>query len=70
MADIRDIRTQNGTPKSIWSVQNGRRKECKKIIEIKNGVAKVIWLIDDGDLIIRIIIPSGTTQIVQLGEQL
>ena len=47
MADIRDIRTQNGTPKSIWSVQNGQRKECKKIIEIKNGVAKVVWLIDD-----------------------
>lgn len=46
MADIRDIRTQNGTPKSIWSVQNGRRKECKKIIEIKNGVAKVVWLTD------------------------
>lgn len=47
MADIRDIRTQNGTPRSIWSVQNGQRKECKKIIEIKNGVAKVVWLIDD-----------------------
>lgn len=47
MADIRDIRTQNCTPKSIWSVQNGQRKECKKIIEIKNGVAKVVWLIDD-----------------------
>ena len=46
MADIRDIRTQNGTPRSIWSVQNGRRKECRKIIEIKNGVAKVVWLID------------------------
>lgn len=66
MADIRDIRTQNGTPRSIWSVQNGRRKECKKIIEIKNGVAKVIWLIDDGDLIIKIIISSGTTQTVKL----
>ena len=70
MADIRDIRTQNGTPKSIWAVQGGQRKECKKISEIKNGVAKVIWLIDDGDLIIKIIIPSGTTQTVQLGEQL
>lgn len=46
MADIRDIRTQNGTPKSIWSIQNGQRKECRKIIEVKNGVAKVVWLID------------------------
>ena len=46
MADIRDIRTQNGTPRSIWSVQNGRRKECKKIIEIKNGIARIVWLTD------------------------
>lgn len=46
MADIRDIRTQNGTPKSIWSIQNGQRKECRKIIEIKNSIAKVVWLID------------------------
>ena len=46
MADIRDIRTQNGTPRSIWSVQNGQRKECKKIIEIKNGIARIVWLTD------------------------